>query len=70
MVIIILKRLGDSVERRVISLTHTFYTFDQKSASLHILIPIVYVGVVASVIVPKSSFEAIYKVKTTYLLGC
>ena len=45
MVILLLKRIGISVDRRGISSTHPVYTFNQQSASLHRLIPIVYVGV-------------------------
>ena len=45
MVILLLKQLGRSALRRVISLTHPVYNFDQQSASLHGLIPIVHLGV-------------------------
>ena len=45
MVILLLKRLRQSIERRVISLTHPVYTFDHQSAALNRLIPIVSVGV-------------------------
>ena len=44
MIILLLKRLGRSIERRGVSLTHPVYTFDQQSVFLHIIIPIVYVG--------------------------
>ena len=51
--------------------TDPVYTFDQQSASLHRLIPIMRRSqAVASVIVPELSFEASHKVKNTYLLGC